>query len=70
MVIVAGEEGEAVSKKKKKNNYNNQGFCPPQFSGSERWLAALKKIKSQGLVRLPADIYKALFKQTAGSCAT
>lgn len=62
VVIVAGEEGEAVKKKK--------GFCPPQSSGTERWLAALKKIKSQGLVRLPVDIYKASFKQTAGSCAT
>lgn len=58
---------EKLCKEKKQNN---QGFCSPQFSGTERWLAAMKKLKSQSLVRLLVDIYKALFKQTAGSCAT
>lgn len=63
VVIVAGEEREAVKKQQPR-------LLPPQFSGTERWLAAVKKIESQSLVRLLGDVYKALFKQTAGSCAT
>lgn len=52
MAVAARDEQKFLKKQ-------NTKASPPQFHGTERWVADQNEIKSQSLVRLPVDIYRA-----------
>ena len=63
-LAVVGEEMRHRLLKAKPQSFS------PQFGGTERWLAAVNKMKSSSLAQLPVDVYRTLLKQTAGPCTT
>lgn len=63
-LAVVGEEMRHRFLKAKPQSFS------PQFGGTERWLAAVNKTRFSSLAQLPVDVYRALLKQTAGTCTT